>query len=103
LFNNQVAGTHPTFRTALLYVRQRRLAPQLAEQLKKVPAAGGLQDLTVVELKEMAKGVSLNMTKDYGLICFLDENERIGEVTRQSIDIIGPPPRAATLRLFREQ
>ena len=43
-------------------------AQQLAEQLKKVPAPGGLQDLTVAELKEMAKtkGVSLNMTKQDG-------------------------------------
>ncbi len=51
-------------------------AQQLAEQLKKVPAAGGLQDLTVVELKEMAKtkGVSLNMTKQ-DVIDLLDELE----------------------------
>jgi len=33
----------------------KKLAQQLAEQLKKVPAPGGLQDLTVAELKEMAK------------------------------------------------
>lgn len=40
-------------------------AQQLAEQLKKVPAPGGLGQLTVVELKEMAKakGISLNLTK----------------------------------------
>jgi uncharacterized protein YunC (DUF1805 family) len=51
-------------------------AQQLAEQLKKVPAAGGLQDLTVVELKEMAKtkGISLNMTKQ-DVIDLLDELE----------------------------
>ena len=50
-------------------------AQQLAEQLKKVPA-GGLQDLTVVELKEMAKanGISLNMTKQ-DVIDLLDELE----------------------------
>jgi len=36
--------------------------------LKKVPAPGGLQDLTVAELKEMAKAkrISLNMTKQDG-------------------------------------
>ncbi|MGQ9795929.1 MAG: hypothetical protein ACUVR9_05830, partial [Desulfosoma sp.] len=40
-------------------------AQQLAEQLKKIPPSGGLHDLTVVELQEMAKtkGISLNMTK----------------------------------------
>ena len=40
-------------------------AQQLADQLKKIPPSGGLHDLTVVELQEMAKakGVSLNMTK----------------------------------------
>jgi SPP1 gp7 family putative phage head morphogenesis protein len=50
-------------------------AQQLAEQLKKVPA-DGLQDLTVVELKEMAKakGISLNMTKQ-DVIDLLDELE----------------------------
>lgn len=33
--------------------------------MKEVPETGGLQDLTVAKLKEMAKtkGVSLNMTK----------------------------------------
>ena len=51
-------------------------AQQLAEQLKKVPAPGGLQDLTVAELKEMAKakGISLNMTKQ-DVIELLDELE----------------------------
>jgi len=44
----------------------QKQARQLAEQLKKVPAAGGLQDLTVVELKEMAKAIFLNMTKQDG-------------------------------------
>jgi len=50
-------------------------AQQLMEQLKKVPA-GGFQDLTVVELKEMAKtkGISLNMTRQ-DVIELLDELE----------------------------
>ncbi len=53
-----------------------RQAQQLAEQLKKVPAPGGLQDLTVAELKEMAKakGISLTMTKQ-DVIELLDELE----------------------------
>ena len=51
-------------------------AQQLAEQLKKVPAPGGLDELTVAELKEMAKGkgISLNMTKQ-DVIALLDELE----------------------------
>ena len=36
--------------------------------------------------------------QDYGLVCFVDEKERIGEVTRQNIEIIGPPPRENRLR-----
>ena len=36
--------------------------------------------------------------EDYGLVCFVDDNERIGEVTRQYIEIIGPPPRENRLR-----
>ena len=44
-------------------------AQQLAEQLKKVPAPGELDQLTVVELKEMAKSkdISLNLTKQEAL------------------------------------
>ncbi len=51
-------------------------ALQLAEQLKKVPAPGGLDQLTVVELKEMAKskGISLNLTKQ-DVIALLDDLE----------------------------
>jgi len=51
-------------------------AQQLAEQLKKIQPTGGLHDLTVVELHEMAKakGVSLNMTKQ-DVIDLLDELE----------------------------
>ena len=51
-------------------------AQQLAEQLKKVPEPGGLDQLTVVELKEMAKakGISLNLTKQ-DVIALLDELE----------------------------
>ena len=30
--------------------------------------------------------------QDYGLVCFLEGDKRIGKVTRQSIEIIGPPP-----------
>jgi hypothetical protein len=36
--------------------------------------------------------------EDFGLVCFVDANERIGEVTRQYIEIIGPPPRENRLR-----
>ncbi|MBI5843189.1 MAG: hypothetical protein HZB23_00805 [Deltaproteobacteria bacterium] len=36
--------------------------------------------------------------EDYGLVCFLEENQRIGEVTRRYIEIIGPPPRKNVLR-----
>ena len=36
--------------------------------------------------------------EDYGLVCFLDGDERIGEITRQSIEIVGPPPRETVLR-----
>ena len=38
--------------------------------------------------------------EDYGLVCFLDENKRIGEVTRQSIEIVGPPPQKNRLRFY---
>ena len=38
--------------------------------------------------------------EDYGLVCFVDGDERIGEVTRQSIEIVGPPPRETVLRFY---
>ena len=38
--------------------------------------------------------------EDYGLVCFLDENKRIGQVTRQYIEIVCPPPKEYRLRFF---
>ena len=38
--------------------------------------------------------------QDYGLVCFLEEDKRIGKVTRQSIEIIGPPPQERCLRFY---
>ena len=65
-------------------------AQQLADQLKKIPPSGGLHDLTVVELQEMAKakGVSLNMTKQ-DVIDLLDELEPgVDHKTRQGATLI---------------
>ncbi len=38
--------------------------------------------------------------QDYGLVCFLEGDKRIGKVTRQSIEIIGPPPQERRLRFY---
>ena len=38
--------------------------------------------------------------QDYGLVCFLHDDRSIGEVTRQSIEIIGPPPQENRLRFY---
>jgi hypothetical protein len=38
--------------------------------------------------------------QDYGLICFLDKGNRIGNVTRQYIEIIGLPPHENRLRFY---
>lgn len=38
--------------------------------------------------------------EDYGLVCSLDGDRRIGEVTRQSIEIIVPGPREGRLRFY---
>lgn len=38
--------------------------------------------------------------QDYGLVCFLDGNVRIGEVTRQSIEIVGTTSQANRLRFY---
>ena len=41
--------------------------------------------------------------EDYGLVCFLDENKRVGEVTWQSIEIVGPPPQENRLRFYNPE
>lgn len=38
--------------------------------------------------------------EDYGLVCFINDNNRIGEVTAEYIEIIGPPPRGNRLRFY---
>ena len=38
--------------------------------------------------------------RDDGLVCFLEDDQRIGEVTRQSIEILGPPPQETRLRFY---
>lgn len=38
---------------------------------------------------------------DYGLVCFVGEDKRIGEVTEQHIEIVvGSPPRESRLRFY---
>ncbi len=63
---------------ALLAQKQAALvqAQQIAEQLAKVPASGGLHDLTVSELQEMAKakGIPISLTKQ-DVVDLLDEVE----------------------------
>lgn len=36
----------------------------------------------------------------YGLICYIHAQDRIGEVTRQSIELIGPPPHEERSRFY---
>jgi hypothetical protein len=36
----------------------------------------------------------------YGLVCYVSAEERIGEVTRQSIELIGPPPLEIRSRFY---
>jgi len=38
--------------------------------------------------------------QDYGLVCFVDGNVRIGEVTRQSIEIVGTTSKENRLRFY---
>jgi hypothetical protein len=38
--------------------------------------------------------------QDYGLACFVDGENRIGEVAAQYIEIIGPPPQGSCQRFF---
>jgi len=39
---------------------------------------------------------------DYGLICYIGVDQRIGEVTRQSIELIGPPPRETRTHFYNQ-
>ena len=38
--------------------------------------------------------------EDYGLVCFIGEEQRIGEVTKQYIEIVSPLPRENRLRFY---
>ncbi|MCL6508163.1 MAG: hypothetical protein K6T59_14195, partial [Bryobacteraceae bacterium] len=38
--------------------------------------------------------------EDYGLVCFISEEQRIGEVTKQYIEIVSPLPRENRLRFY---
>jgi hypothetical protein len=37
---------------------------------------------------------------DYGLVCYIGSKDRIGDVTRQAIEIVGPQPRETRLRFY---
>ena len=38
---------------------------------------------------------------DYGLVCFIGEEQRVGEVTKQHVEIlVGSPPRESRLRFY---
>jgi hypothetical protein len=39
-------------------------------------------------------------TGKYGLVCYVGSQDRIGEVTRESIEIIGPPPLETRMRFY---
>jgi hypothetical protein len=39
--------------------------------------------------------------QDYGLVCFIRDQDRLGEVAADAIEIIGPPPREQTSRFYR--
>ena len=41
--------------------------------------------------------------EDYGLVCFLDEDKRIGKVTRQFIQIVGPPLQENCLHFYNPE
>ncbi|MCC6389109.1 MAG: hypothetical protein IT167_00800 [Bryobacterales bacterium] len=40
------------------------------------------------------------LATDYGLVCYVGLRDRIGEVTRQAIEIVGPPPREHRSRFY---
>lgn len=36
----------------------------------------------------------------YGLVCYIGQEQRIGEVTRESIELVGPPPSQTRMRFY---
>jgi len=38
--------------------------------------------------------------REYGLVCYIGEQDKLGAVTRQSIEIIGPPPTHVVRRFY---
>ena len=47
-----------------------------------------------------AAGRSRVLDPERGLVCFLKDGDRIGEVTRQSIELVGPPPIEVRQRFY---
>jgi hypothetical protein len=39
----------------------------------------------------------------YGLVCYIGQHHRLGEVTRQSIELIGPPPMETRTRFYNQE
>ncbi|MBI4910957.1 MAG: hypothetical protein HY820_45525 [Acidobacteria bacterium] len=39
--------------------------------------------------------------QDYGLVCFIHDKDRLGDVAADAIEIIGPPPREQRSRFYR--
>jgi hypothetical protein len=84
----------------------RHEAPPAAGKIAVVTEALALVDAiheqaislgwTQEQLYTTAKPLSQNR----GLVSYVNPGDRIGEVTRQSIEIIGPPPREVHTRFY---
>jgi len=81
----------------------RALRPVGEDALQKVHA---IRDQAIslgwshAQLYQNRGNLTFPCGQDYGLVCHLESGERVGQVTRQSIEIVGPPPRETITRFY---
>jgi len=81
----------------------RALRPVGEEAIAKVDA---IRDQAIslgwspAQLYQNRGNLTFPCGQDYGLVCHLGSGERLGEITRPSIEIVGPPPRETITRFY---
>jgi hypothetical protein len=58
------------------------------------------QAISLGRTQEQLYATAKPLSQNRGLVSYLNPGDRIGEVTRQSIEIIGPPPREVHTRFY---
>ncbi len=77
-----------------------RVSPEAVGKVDAIKDQALALDWTEPTLYQNRDKFKFPCGEDYGLVCFLESERQIGEVTRQSIEIIVPGPRESRLRFY---